>query len=126
MKCKHESPQIAIQESLGSCAVQYFLLSHYRCIRRKKVPYSEANPPLTRLLDALFSIYIEVLIRISSKEAFLFWESLKYFSRTEHFQTLHSLFTACSRPSIFHRQIYFCTACFELFGGGHSHLATLQ
>jgi hypothetical protein len=43
----------------------------------------------------------------------------------EHFNTLHGLFTACSRPSIFHRKIFFSTACFELFGGGHGHLATL-
>ncbi len=43
----------------------------------------------------------------------------------EHFHTLHGIFTACSRPSIFLRKIYFYTAYFELFGGGHGHLAIL-
>ncbi len=30
-----------------------------------------------------------------------------------------------SPPRISHRKLFFDTACFELFGGGHGHLATL-
>jgi hypothetical protein len=30
-----------------------------------------------------------------------------------------------SPPTISHRKLFFDTACFELFGGGHGHLATL-
>ncbi len=43
----------------------------------------------------------------------------------EQKKTLHCLFTACSRPPSFHRKSIFYTACFELFCGGHGHLATL-
>ncbi len=55
------------------------------------------------------------------------WKYSNFFTACfEQFWTLHGLFMACWRPSIFHRKIYFYTACFELLGGGHSHLATLR
>jgi hypothetical protein len=43
----------------------------------------------------------------------------------EQKKTLHGLFTACSRPPIFHGQKFFSTAGFELLGREHGHLATL-
>jgi hypothetical protein len=59
----------------------------------------------------------------SQKKPFL-WESDANFSQPV--LSTFRPFNGCLWPLIFHRQIYFYTAFFELFCGGHGHLATLM
>jgi hypothetical protein len=71
--------------------------------------------------------YPAVWCSSSSPESPDFKWNIKKFSAAcfEQKKTLHGLFTACSRPPIFHGQKFFSTAGFELLGREHGHLATL-